>query len=120
MLYLGLDKIYDLPHHTIFFAGDYQQNISDIFQSKVLSEDISFYVRNASVTDPGARAARPFGDLRARARAEPDGANRLGRRRERPSATGSSTAMETRAGMTDLPAAHPRGNRLHAADLAGA
>jgi phytoene desaturase len=52
MLYLGLDKIYDLPHHTIFFAGDYRGNISDIFQRKVLSEDLSFYVRNASVTDP--------------------------------------------------------------------
>lgn len=52
MLYLGLDKVYDLPHHTIFFAGDYKGNISDIFQSKVLSKDLSFYVRNASVTDP--------------------------------------------------------------------
>jgi phytoene desaturase len=52
MLYLGLDKVYDLPHHTIFFAGDYKRNISDIFQNKVLSEDISFYIRNASVTDP--------------------------------------------------------------------
>jgi 4,4'-diapophytoene desaturase len=53
MLYLGLDKVYDLPHHTIFFAGDYKGNIRDIFQNKVLSKDISFYVRNASVTDPG-------------------------------------------------------------------
>lgn len=52
MLYLGLDKTYDLPHHTIFFASDYRRNISDIFQSKVLSEDISFYIRNASITDP--------------------------------------------------------------------
>jgi phytoene desaturase len=52
MLYLGLDKIYDLPHHTIFFAGDYKGNIGDIFQRKVLSRDISFYVRNASATDP--------------------------------------------------------------------
>jgi phytoene desaturase len=52
MLYLGFDKVYDLPHHTVFFAGDYQGNIRDIFQRKVLSQDISFYVRNASVTDP--------------------------------------------------------------------
>lgn len=52
MLYLGLDKVYDLPHHTIFFAGDYQGNIRDIFQRKILSDDLSFYVRNASVTDP--------------------------------------------------------------------
>jgi phytoene desaturase len=52
MLHLGLDKVFDMPHHTIFFAGDYQGNIRDIFERKVLSEDISFYVRNASVTDP--------------------------------------------------------------------
>ena len=52
MLYLGLDKIYDLPHHTIFFADDYKGNIEDIFRRKVLSRDLSFYVRNASVTDP--------------------------------------------------------------------
>lgn len=52
MLYLGLDKVYDLPHHTVFFAGDYKRNITDIFQNKTLSEDISFYIRNASVTDP--------------------------------------------------------------------
>ena len=52
MLYLGLDKLYDLPHHTIFFARDYRANIRDVFQRKVLSKEISFYVRNASVTDP--------------------------------------------------------------------
>ena len=52
MLYLGLDKLYDMPHHTIVFARDYKANIADIFQRKVLSKDISFYVRNASVTDP--------------------------------------------------------------------
>ena len=52
MLHLGVDKIYDLPHHTIFFAKDYRRNIEDVFQRKVLSEECSFYVRNASVTDP--------------------------------------------------------------------
>jgi len=52
MLYLGLDKLYDLPHHTIFFARDYKANIEDIFGRKVLSRDLSFYVRNASINDP--------------------------------------------------------------------
>jgi phytoene desaturase len=51
MLYLGLDKVYDLPHHTVFFARDYRNNISDIFEAQALSDDLSFYVRNASVTD---------------------------------------------------------------------
>ena len=53
MLYLGVDKVYDLPHHTIFFSKDYRKNIEDVFQRKVLSDELSFYVRNASVTDPG-------------------------------------------------------------------
>ena len=53
MLYLGVDKVYDLPHHTIFFSKDYRKNIEDVFQRKVLSDEVSFYVRNASVTDPG-------------------------------------------------------------------
>jgi phytoene desaturase len=51
MLYLGLDKLYDLPHHTIVFAKDYHTNISNIFSNKSLSEDFSFYVHNASVSD---------------------------------------------------------------------
>jgi phytoene desaturase len=52
MLYLGLDKLYDIPHHTIVFAEDYTTNISNIFRKKTLSKDFSFYVHNASVTDP--------------------------------------------------------------------
>jgi phytoene desaturase len=52
MLYLGLDRIYDLPHHTIFFAQDYRRNVEETFRAKTISRDVSFYVRNASVTDP--------------------------------------------------------------------
>jgi len=52
MLYLGVDKVYDLPHHTVFFAEDYKGNVADIFHNKALSEDLSFYVRNASINDP--------------------------------------------------------------------
>ena len=50
MLYLGVDKIYDIPHHNIFFADDYRQNIADIQEGR-LSDDFSFYIQNASVTD---------------------------------------------------------------------
>lgn len=50
MLYLGLKKPIDLAHHTIVFANDYHANIRNIFSGK-LSEDFSFYVQNASVTD---------------------------------------------------------------------
>ena len=52
MLYLGLDTLYPLPHHTIVFARDYHTNIHNIFDNKTLSEDFSFYVQNASTTDP--------------------------------------------------------------------
>lgn len=52
MLYLGLDKIYDLPHHTIYFADDYKANIDDISVYGRVGEDFSIYVQNASITDP--------------------------------------------------------------------
>ncbi|HVU47696.1 MAG TPA: phytoene desaturase family protein [Terracidiphilus sp.] len=53
MLYLGVDKVYDeLPHHTIFFAQDYRACIESIFNTKELTGDVSFYIRNSAVTDP--------------------------------------------------------------------
>jgi phytoene desaturase len=54
MLYLGMDRAYpELAHHTIFFARDYRRNTEDIFKTRKLSDDFSFYIRNSSVTDPG-------------------------------------------------------------------
>lgn len=53
MLYLGIEGKFDLPHHTIHIAGDYAKNLDDIENRHVLSEDPSFYVQNACVTDPG-------------------------------------------------------------------
>ncbi len=53
MLYLGIDGRYDdLPHHTIYTAADYMANLGDITERHVLSDDTSFYVQNAGVTDP--------------------------------------------------------------------
>lgn len=52
MMYLGLDRTYESEHHTIVFAHDYKQNLSDISERKVTSSDISIYVRNSVVTDP--------------------------------------------------------------------
>ncbi|ANU22137.1 phytoene desaturase family protein [Planococcus donghaensis] len=52
MLYLGLDKKYDLSHHTIIFAKDYKKNVEEMTKSRILSADPSIYVQNASVTDP--------------------------------------------------------------------
>lgn len=101
MLYLGLDKLYDLPHHTIFFAGDYRRNISDIFQGKTLSEDISFYVRNASVTDP---SLAPAGHSAVYVLVPvPNRTAKIEWPREREKFRDRVlAAMETRAGMTGL------------------
>lgn len=52
MLYLGLDKVYDIPHHTILFAEDYKRNVDEISRHLVASDDPSIYVQNACVTDP--------------------------------------------------------------------
>lgn len=53
MLYLGIDGRYEsLPHHTIYTAADYTENLRDITERHVLTDDTSFYVQNACVTDP--------------------------------------------------------------------
>ena len=52
MLYLGTDRQWDLPHHAIYFAPDYRANVAGIFAGRMPTDNISFYVRNASATDP--------------------------------------------------------------------
>src|ERR1700722_7098342 len=53
MLYLGIEGRYDdVSHHTIYLAEDYRQNLRDIEELHQLSNDPSFYVQNACVTDP--------------------------------------------------------------------
>ncbi|MEJ5166090.1 MAG: phytoene desaturase family protein [Thermoanaerobaculia bacterium] len=51
MLYLGLDKIFDLPHHNIIFSRDYKKFIQDVADFIDVKEDLSIYVRNASLSD---------------------------------------------------------------------
>jgi phytoene desaturase len=53
MLYLGIEGLYrDVPHHSIYIAKDYARNLDEIENRHVLSNDPSFYVQNAGVTDP--------------------------------------------------------------------
>jgi phytoene desaturase len=53
MLYLGLEGQQEhVAHHTIYMAKDYARNLEEIEKLHVLSEDPSFYVQNACVTDP--------------------------------------------------------------------
>lgn len=52
MLYLGVNKEYkEIPHHSIIFSRDYKANVEDIAVKKVLTEDPSIYVQNASIID---------------------------------------------------------------------
>ena len=51
MMYLGVEGEFDLPHHNIHIAADYARNLDEIENQHVLSDDPSFYVQNACVTD---------------------------------------------------------------------
>jgi len=52
MLYLGIEGRYDqLQHHNIYMTRDYRQNLDDIENRHVLTEDPSFYVENPCRAD---------------------------------------------------------------------
>jgi phytoene desaturase len=52
MLYLGIEGRYEqLQHHNIYVAANYRQNLDEIENQHVLSDDPSFYVENPSRTD---------------------------------------------------------------------
>lgn len=51
MMYLGVEGTFDLPHHNIHIAAEYARNLDEIERQHVLSDDPSFYVQNACVTD---------------------------------------------------------------------
>lgn len=54
MMYLGVEgKVENLCHHNIYIPAGYRRHLEDIEQRHVLSDDPSFYVQNACVTDPG-------------------------------------------------------------------
>jgi phytoene desaturase len=52
MMYLGVEGEFDQPHHNVHIAADYARNLHEIEDEHVLSDDPSFYVQNACVTDP--------------------------------------------------------------------
>ena len=58
MMYLGIEGTFDLPHHTIYISKEYARNLADIEDRHILSDDPSFYVQNACVTD---RSLAPAG-----------------------------------------------------------
>ncbi|NKA00747.1 MAG: phytoene desaturase [Proteobacteria bacterium] len=51
--YFGSKKKYnDVQHHTIYFGDSYKELLNKIFEKKILSEDISYYLHRPTATDP--------------------------------------------------------------------
>ena len=51
--YFGSKKKYDdVAHHTIYFGESYEKHLDKIFEKKILSKDISYYLHRPSATDP--------------------------------------------------------------------
>ena len=52
--YFGSKKQFkDVAHHTIYFGKSYKEHLTKIFDEKVLSDDISYYLHRPSATDTG-------------------------------------------------------------------
>ena len=51
--YFGSKKQFkEVAHHTIYFGKSYKNHLSKIFDQKLLSEDISYYLHRPSANDP--------------------------------------------------------------------
>jgi phytoene desaturase len=51
--YFGSKKKYNnVAHHTIYFGDAYKRHLDKIFEKKILSDDISYYLHRPSATDP--------------------------------------------------------------------
>ena len=52
--YFGSKKKYNnIAHHTICFCNSYQDHLKKIFEDKILTDDISYYLHRPTATDPG-------------------------------------------------------------------
>lgn len=51
MLYLGLSKKLDWPHHAIYFSPNYRRNLRELCETFEVSMDPSFYIHNPSNLD---------------------------------------------------------------------
>ena len=51
--YFGSKKKFkEVAHHTIYFGKSYENHLNKIFDQKILSDDISYYLHRPSATDP--------------------------------------------------------------------
>jgi phytoene desaturase len=52
--YFGSKKQFkEVAHHTIYFGKSYENHLNKIFDQKILSDDISYYLHRPTATDPG-------------------------------------------------------------------
>jgi phytoene desaturase len=52
--YFGSKKQFkEVAHHTIYFGKSYENHLNKIFDQKILSDDLSYYLHRPSATDPG-------------------------------------------------------------------
>jgi phytoene desaturase len=52
MIYLGLNRQYDFPHHQVLFSSDYKKNMNQLTRDYQLPEDPAVYLQNPWKTDP--------------------------------------------------------------------
>jgi phytoene desaturase len=51
--YFGSKKKFEeVAHHTIYFGKSYENHLNKIFDKKILSDDISYYLHRPTATDP--------------------------------------------------------------------
>ena len=51
--YFGSKKQFkEVAHHTIYFGKSYENHLNKIFDQKILSDDISYYLHRPTATDP--------------------------------------------------------------------
>ena len=51
--YFGSKKKYNnVEHHSIYFGDSYKELLNQIFDKKILKDDISFYLHRPTATDP--------------------------------------------------------------------
>ncbi|MBF0517922.1 MAG: phytoene desaturase, partial [Nitrospirae bacterium] len=51
MLYLGLDKLYDMPHHNLIFGENFKAYMDEITMTRQPSASSFVYIHNPAVTD---------------------------------------------------------------------
>ena len=59
--YFSTKKIYtEVQHHTILFGNEYRETLSNIFDKKILDDDLSIYLHRPAATDASNQPSHPI------------------------------------------------------------